>query len=267
MRGRRLVDPHEASTTPRGNPSRSSSFNERRSLSGGSIANAGISTGTEMRQVPFVSTSLRHRGAPFQHQHSNSELEMDTMGELSPLDTPTVARHSEAARSQLPFSAPVANPGLPTPPPTHATPVTSPRSPFSDLRALSEVSFDAPSSSDPFEEYQHFSPPPAAALSPPASTAQAPFSPFVVPHAPATPDPFVDVPVPTDARSPPPDIRSPFVDVPRTVSERPTSPWSELSAHSGATAGQGQLHLRLSRTDTDSEEGSEAGSDGSWEHT
>ncbi|KAF8602610.1 hypothetical protein BDV93DRAFT_523977 [Ceratobasidium sp. AG-I] len=273
MRGRQLVDPHEASPSPRGNPPRRSSFDEKRGFSGGSVANAGISTGTEMRQVPFVSTSLRHRGAPFQHQHSNSEHEMATMGmgELSPLDsldTPIAAWHSEAARPQIPFSAPVANPGIPTPPPTHTSPITSPRSPFSDLRALSEVSFGAPSSSDPFEEYQNFSPPPAAALSPPMSTGPAPFSPFVVPHAPPTPDPFVDVPAPSDARSPPPGVRSPFVDVPSTISERPTSPWSELSAASGATAGQGQLHLRLSRTDTDSEkEGSEAGSDGSWEHT
>jgi len=269
MRGRRLADPHEASPSSRGNSSPRSSFDEKRSLSRGSVANAGISTGTEMRPVPFISTSLRHRGAP-SHQHNNSELEMATMGELSPLDsldTPTAAWQSEAARLQNPFSAPAANTGLPTPPATQATPITSPRSPFSGLRALSEISFGAPSSSDPFEEYQNFSPPPAAALSPPAVTGPALFSPFVVPNAPP-PDPFVDVPSPADARSPPPDIRSPFVDVPRTISERPTSPWSELSAHSAATAGQGQLHLRLSRTDTDSEkEGSEAGSDGSWEHT
>lgn len=109
MRGRRLADPYEASPSPRGNSSPRSSFDEKRSLSRGSVANAGISTGTEMRPVPFISTSLRHRGAP-SHQHNNSvrspfpqpysvvpsltprvyflqELEMATMGELSPLDS------------------------------------------------------------------------------------------------------------------------------------------------------------------------------------
>lgn len=165
----------------------------------------------------------------------------------SPTDSTVCSTNLQPAdiRSPTPVQA------MPTPPAT-----TSPRSPFSDIRALSEISFDTSSSTDPLE-YQ-FSPPvevhatfsptatartlsPPALFSPPAST----FSPFVLPHSPPS-DPFVDVPAP---------------------SQRPTSPWSELSAHSGATAGQ--LHLRLSRTDSDSEQDrrSDSGSDGSWEHT
>lgn len=89
-------------------------------------------------------------------------------------------------------------------------------------------------------------------MRPPPTTATT--APFALPQSPpTTADPFVDVP----AR-----VQSPFVEVHEP--ERPASPWSELSMHS-ATTGQ-QLHLRLSRTDSDSEkEGSESGSDGSWE--
>ncbi|KAG8758413.1 hypothetical protein FRC11_003730, partial [Ceratobasidium sp. 423] len=167
---------------------------------------------------------------------------------------PRQEQETTARQEQVP-------PAMPTPPPTRSTPTTpprpgptSPRSPFSDMHALSDVSFDVHSSSDPFEDYQ-LSPP--AMHSPPTAHAAAPFSPFVLPQSPPNvTDPFVDV----QARA-----QSPFVEI--TRSERPASPWSELSIHSTATAGQ-QLHLRLSRTDSDSEkEGSESGSEGSWEHT
>ncbi|CAE7144020.1 unnamed protein product [Rhizoctonia solani] len=256
QRHHQLVEPHLASPS-RGKSASVDSFGEKRRASEDGN-DAGLATGTEMREVSS-STSLRRRGAPF--QRNDSEVEMAVIGDTFPLtnfdkqatSAPQNQVETTARREQFP-------PAMPTPPATRSTPITpprpapaSPRSPFSDIHALSEISFDAHSSSDPFEDYQ-LSPP--VMLSPPVAPAAAPFSPFVLPQSPPNvTEPFVDVQ---------PRAQSPFVEVAR--SERPTSPWSELSAHSGATAGQ-QLHLRLSRTDSDSEkEGSESGSEGSWEH-
>ncbi|QRV88180.1 transmembrane protein [Ceratobasidium sp. AG-Ba] len=254
-----LVEPHSASPGPRGKRSPTDFMSEKRASIGYDAMGGGSSTGTEMREVTSVSSALRRRAAPF--QRNSSELEMGVIGQsFPPTGIDSVAPTwqspplSDAARQEtltadVRSSTPVQP--IPTPPAT-----ASPRSPFSDLRALSEISFDAPSSSDPLD-YQ-FSPPvevhatfsptaPTRTLSPPAlfSPPASVFSPFVLPNSPPS-DPFVDVPAP---------------------SQRPTSPWSELSAHSGATAGQ--LHLRLSRTDSDSEQDrrSDSGSDGSWEHT
>ncbi|KAG8774469.1 hypothetical protein FRC12_001964 [Ceratobasidium sp. 428] len=250
----RLVEPHIDSPTPRGKRSPTDFMNEKLGpIEGSEIRGAGSSTGTEMRQVSSVSNALRHRGAPF--QRNNSELEMGVMGQsfsLAGIDSvaPTwqSPQISDAVR-ELTVPAGVRSP--PPPPPPAAVqsppPVTSPRSPFSDIRALSEISFEAPSSSDPLE-YQFSPPTEIRALSPPAPSA-AVFSPFVLPN------------------SPPSISADPFVDVPAAAAQRPTSPWSEVSAHSAATAGQ--LHLRLSRTDSDSEQDrrSDSGSDASWEHT
>ncbi|KAG9073579.1 hypothetical protein FS749_014964 [Ceratobasidium sp. UAMH 11750] len=246
----RLEEPHLASPTPRGKGSPTDLMNEKLSPIDDEVPGVGSSTGAGMREFSSVSSVLRHRGAPF--QRNNYELEMGVMGHSFPLvgrDSVAPAwqspQISDAAR-ELTIPADVRSP---PPPPTVPTPpiVTSPRSPFSDLRALSEISFDAPSSSD-LLEYQFSPPTEIHALSPPAPPAAALFSPFVLPHSPPniSADPFVDVPAPA---------------------QRPTSPWSEVSAHSGVTAGQ--LHLRLSRTDTDSEQDrrSDSGSDGSWEHT
>ncbi|CAE6504785.1 unnamed protein product [Rhizoctonia solani] len=255
QRHRQLVEPHLASPS-RGKSASGDSFSEKRraSVDGN---NAGLATGTEMREVSS-SASLRRRGTPF--QQNDSDVEMAVIGDTFPLagfdkqanSAPRQQVESTARQVEIP-------PVMPTPPATRSTPTTSPRpaptsprSPFSDIHALSEISFDIRSSSDPFEDYQ-LSPP---AMQSPPMVAAAPFSPFVLPQSPPNmTDPFVDV----QARA-----QSPFVEVAR--SERPASPWSELSAHSGVTAGQ-QLHLRLSRTDSDSEkEGSESGSEGSWEH-
>ncbi|CAE6450397.1 unnamed protein product [Rhizoctonia solani] len=256
QRYRQPVEPHLASPS-RGKSVSGDSFSEKRRASGDGN-DGGLATGTEMREVSS-SASLRRRAAPF--QRNDSDVEMAVIGDTSPLanfDKATLVPRQEqeitARQEQVP-------PAMPTPPPTRRTPTTSPRpapgsprSPFSDMHALSDVSFDIHSSSDPFEDYQ-LSPP--VMLSPPMAPAAAPFSPFVLPQSPPNmSDPFVDV----QARA-----QSPFVEIAR--SERPASPWSELSAHSAATTGQ-QLHLRLSRTDSDSEkEGSESGSEGSWEHT
>ncbi|KAF8709639.1 hypothetical protein RHS03_02579, partial [Rhizoctonia solani] len=256
QRHRQPVEPHLASPR-RGKSTSVDSFSEKRRASH-DAGDAGLSTGTEMREVSS-SASLRRRGPPF--QRNSSDVEMAVIGDTFPLATfdkqvssaPRQQAEITVRQEELPSI-------MPTPPATRSTPTTSPRpapasprSPFSDMHALSEISFDAHSSSDPFEDYQ-LSPP--AMLSPPIVPATAPFSPFVLPQSPPNmTDAFVDV----QARA-----QSPFVEVAR--SERPTSPWSELSAHSGETAGQ-QLHLRLSRTDSDSEkEGSESGSEGSWEH-
>ncbi|KAH7343185.1 hypothetical protein B0J17DRAFT_641328 [Rhizoctonia solani] len=278
QRHRQLVEPHLA-LPGRGKSASGDSFSEKRraSVDGN---NAGLATGTEMREVTS-SASLRRRGAPF--QRNDSDVEMAVIGDTFPLAgfEKVSTRHmryfrlnldlvltyslkqqaNSAPRQQVETTARQVEvlPVMPTPPATRSTPTTSPRpapssprSPFSDIHALSEISFDIRSSSDPFEDYQ-LSPP---AMQSPPMVAAAPFSPFVLPQSPPNmTDPFVDV----QARA-----QSPFVEVAR--SERPASPWSELSAHSGATAGQ-QLHLRLSRTDSDSEkEGSESGSEGSWEH-
>ncbi|CAE6422064.1 unnamed protein product [Rhizoctonia solani] len=255
QRHRRLAEPYLASPH-RGKSASGDSFSEKRHASY-DAGDAGLTTGTELREV--TSTSLRRRGAPF--QRNDSDMEMAAIGDTSPL-TSFDKQASSAPRQQAETTARQEQtpPVIPTPPATRSTPTTSPRpapvsprSPFSDMHALSEISFDAHSSSDPFEDYQ-LSPP--AMLSPPIAPATAPFSPFVLPQSPPNvADAFLDA----QARA-----QSPFVEVAR--SERPTSPWSELSAHSGATTGQ-QLHLRLSRTDSDSEkEGSESGSEGSWEH-
>ncbi|KAG9125727.1 hypothetical protein FRC07_006441 [Ceratobasidium sp. 392] len=245
----RLEEPHLASPTPRGKRSPADFMDEKLGpINDSSFNGAGLSTGREMREVSSVSNALRRRGVPF--QRNNSELEMGVMGQSFPLTgldsvAPTwqSPQMSDAAR-ELIMPAGVQSP----PPPALQSPpaITSPRSPFSDIRALSEISFEAPSSSDALD-YQFSPPTEINALSPPAPAAAAPFSPFVLPH------------------SPPNISADPFVDVP--ASQRPTSPWSEVSAHSGTTAGQ--LHLRLSRTDSDSEQDrrSDSGSDGSWEHT
>ncbi|CAE6474954.1 unnamed protein product [Rhizoctonia solani] len=231
QRHRQPVEPHRASPS-RGTSASVDSFSEKRRAS-----DAGLATGTEMREVSSLN-SLRRRGAPFQR---NDSVEMAVIGDTFPLasfnqqETSAYRQQAEmtARQEQLP-------PVMPTPPATRSTPTTSPRpaptsprSPFSDIHALSEISFDIHSSSDPFEDYQ-LSPP--AMQSPPTAPAAALFSPFVLPRSPPNvTDPFVDVQ---------PRAQSPFVEVAR--SERPASPWSELSAHSGATTGQ-QLHLRLSR--------------------
>ncbi|CUA67851.1 hypothetical protein RSOLAG22IIIB_03282 [Rhizoctonia solani] len=259
QRHRRPAEPHLASPS-RGKSASVGPFSEKRRASDDGN-DAGLATGTEMREVSS-SNSLRRRGGPF--QRNGSEVEMAVIGDTFPLTnfdkqaTSAYRQQTEttARQEQLP-------PVMPTPPATRSTPTTSPRpaptsprSPFSDIHALSEISFDIHSSSDPFEDYQ-LSPP--AMQSPPIAPAAAPFSPFVLPQSPPNmTDTFVNVQ---------PRAQSPFVEVAR--SERPASPWSELSAHSGATTGQQQqqLHLRLSRTDSDSEkEGSESGSEGSWEH-
>ncbi|CAE6481992.1 unnamed protein product [Rhizoctonia solani] len=256
QRHRQPVEPHLASPS-RGKSASVDSFSEKRRASDDGN-NAGSTTGTEMREVSS-SASLRRRGTPF--QRNDSEVEMAVIGDTFPLTNfdkqATSAYRQQAASTARQEQFP---PVMPTPPATRSTPTNSPRpapasprSPFSDIHALSEISFDIHSSSDPFEDYQ-LSPP--AMQSPPTAPAATPFSPFVLPQSPPNvTDPFVDVQ---------PRAQSPFVEVAR--SERPASPWSELSAHSGATTGQ-QLHLRLSRTDSDSEkEGSESGSEGSWEH-
>ncbi|KAG8739228.1 hypothetical protein FRC10_005859 [Ceratobasidium sp. 414] len=244
-----LEEPHLAPPTPRGNRSPTDLMNEKLGTIENDVVGAGSSSGAEMRGLSSVSSALRRRGAPF--QRNNSELEMGAIGHSFPL----TSRDSVAPTWQSPQISDAAReltvPDVrsPPPPPTMPTPpaVTSPRSPFSDLRALSEISFDAPSSSDMLE-YQFSPPTEIHALSPPVPPAAALFSPFVLPHSPPSisADPFVDVPAPA---------------------QRPTSPWSELSAHSAVTTGQ--LHLRLSRTDSDSEQDrrSDSGSDGSWEHT
>ncbi|KAG9100848.1 hypothetical protein FRC06_003623 [Ceratobasidium sp. 370] len=246
----RLEEPHPASPTPRGKRSPTDFMNEKLGSIEDDVAGAGSSTGAEMRGLSSISSALRHRGGHF--QHNNSEHEMGVMGHSFPLAgrdsvAPTwqSPQISDAAR-ELTIPAAVRSPP-PSPAISPPPAVTSPRSPFSDLRALSEISFDAPSSSD-LLEYQFSPPTEINAHSPPVPPAAAPFSPFVLPHSPPniSADPFVDVPAPA---------------------QRPTSPWSEVSAHSGVTAGQ--LHLRLSRTDSDSEQDrrSDSGSDGSWEHT
>ncbi|KAJ1309273.1 hypothetical protein OPQ81_004935 [Rhizoctonia solani] len=257
QRHRQLVEPHLASPS-RGKSISVDSFNEKRRASD-DRNDLGLATGTEMREVS-ASTSLRRRGAPF--QQSDSDVEMAVIRDAHPLANfdkqPTLATPQQAETTARHQQSPSV---IPTPIETRSTPTTSPRpaptsprSPFSEIHALSEISFDIHSSSDPFDDYQ-LSPP--AMQSPPLATAATPFSPFVLPQSPPNmTDPFMEV----QARA-----QSPFVEVAR--SERPASPWSELSAHSGATAGQ-QLHLRLSRTDSDSEkEGSQSGSEGSWEHT
>lgn len=258
QRHRQLVEPHLDFPPRRGKSASVDSFNEKRRPNEDGLNDAGTSTGTEMREVP--AGTLRHRGAPF--ERNQSEVEMGAIGDSFPLttfDSPgsTSQQHAGLAARQPSIAG---QPPMPSPPVTRSTPTNSPRqapatprSPFSDLHALSEISFSAHSSSDPFEDYQRL---PPSMQSPPAAAA---FSPFVLPQSPPNiADPFVDVP----AR-----VQSPYVEIPR--SERPVSPWTELSVHSeaGATSGQ-QLHHRLSRTDTDSEkDGSESGSDGSWEHT
>lgn len=45
-------------------------MNEKHASIGDDIINAGSSTGTEMREVPSVSSALRRRGPPFQRNNS-----------------------------------------------------------------------------------------------------------------------------------------------------------------------------------------------------